>query len=240
VKQTWTSNKRILLPATGGAAGHAAPCPRAPVACWEFFSMRYRKKERSQGRARIIVSVNWPWGSQSWWAQTLNLSSIIVPFSAHLRATHIRGLTRRGSANHGKLWTAQIWRILLAFHSLHHALPCHAPPWPVGLRVQTVKLARPAQRTHYRGHGSASPRISVGWLGEEVPTLSLHPLSCHFPRISVPTHIRGNISWQMLRGAANRGTTCSKGILVLSYELNRQRNNRINGCNCRGIAVMFV
>jgi hypothetical protein len=25
-----------------------------------------------------------------------------------------------------------------------------------------------------------------------------------------------------------------------SYELNRQRNNRINGCNCRGIAVMFV
>jgi hypothetical protein len=27
---------------------------------------------------------------------------------------------------------------------------------------------------------------------------------------------------------------------LLSYELNRQRNNRINGCNCRGIAVMFV
>jgi hypothetical protein len=25
-----------------------------------------------------------------------------------------------------------------------------------------------------------------------------------------------------------------------SYELNRQRNNRINGCNCRGIVVMFV
>jgi hypothetical protein len=25
-----------------------------------------------------------------------------------------------------------------------------------------------------------------------------------------------------------------------SHELNRQRNNRINGCNCRGIAVMFV
>jgi len=25
-----------------------------------------------------------------------------------------------------------------------------------------------------------------------------------------------------------------------SYELNRQRNNRINECNCRGIAVMFV
>jgi hypothetical protein len=29
-------------------------------------------------------------------------------------------------------------------------------------------------------------------------------------------------------------------ILLSSYELNRQRNNRINGCNCRGIAVMFV
>jgi hypothetical protein len=28
--------------------------------------------------------------------------------------------------------------------------------------------------------------------------------------------------------------------LLSSYELNRQRNNRINGCNCRGIAVMFV
>jgi hypothetical protein len=27
---------------------------------------------------------------------------------------------------------------------------------------------------------------------------------------------------------------------LLSYELNRQRNNRINGCNCRGVAVMFV
>ena len=27
---------------------------------------------------------------------------------------------------------------------------------------------------------------------------------------------------------------------VLSYELNRQRNNRINGCNCRGIALMCV
>jgi hypothetical protein len=27
---------------------------------------------------------------------------------------------------------------------------------------------------------------------------------------------------------------------VSSYELNRQRNNRINGCNCRGIAVMCV
>jgi hypothetical protein len=25
-----------------------------------------------------------------------------------------------------------------------------------------------------------------------------------------------------------------------SYELNRQRNNRINECNCRGIAVMYV
>jgi hypothetical protein len=27
---------------------------------------------------------------------------------------------------------------------------------------------------------------------------------------------------------------------LLSYKLNRQRNNRINGCNCRGIAVMCV
>ena len=27
---------------------------------------------------------------------------------------------------------------------------------------------------------------------------------------------------------------------MLSYELNRQRNNRTNGCNCRGIAVMCV
>ena len=27
---------------------------------------------------------------------------------------------------------------------------------------------------------------------------------------------------------------------VSSYELNRQRNNRINECNCRGIAVMCV
>ena len=27
---------------------------------------------------------------------------------------------------------------------------------------------------------------------------------------------------------------------VSSYELNRQRNNRINGCNCKGIAVMCV
>ena len=25
------------------------------------------------------------------------------------------------------------------------------------------------------------------------------------------------------------------GNPVLSYELNRQRNNRINGCNCRGM-----
>jgi hypothetical protein len=30
------------------------------------------------------------------------------------------------------------------------------------------------------------------------------------------------------------------GSGVSSYELNRQRNNRINGCNCRGIAVMCV
>jgi hypothetical protein len=29
-------------------------------------------------------------------------------------------------------------------------------------------------------------------------------------------------------------------LLVLSYELNRQRNDCINGCNCRGIAVMCV
>ena len=28
--------------------------------------------------------------------------------------------------------------------------------------------------------------------------------------------------------------------MVSSYELNRQRNNRINGCNCRGIVVMLV
>jgi hypothetical protein len=33
---------------------------------------------------------------------------------------------------------------------------------------------------------------------------------------------------------------CGRPFLVLSYELNRQRNNRINGCNCRGIAVMCV
>jgi len=30
------------------------------------------------------------------------------------------------------------------------------------------------------------------------------------------------------------------GIPLSSYELNRQRNNRINECNYRGIAVMFV
>ena len=29
-------------------------------------------------------------------------------------------------------------------------------------------------------------------------------------------------------------------VVVSSYELNRQRNNRINECNCRGIAVMCV
>jgi hypothetical protein len=38
-------------------------------------------------------------------------------------------------------------------------------------------------------------------------------------------------------GEAESGCT---GLVVLSYELNRQRNNRINGCNCRGIAVMCV
>jgi len=32
----------------------------------------------------------------------------------------------------------------------------------------------------------------------------------------------------------------SRWTQLSSYELNRQRNNRINGCNCRGIAVMFV
>jgi len=35
-------------------------------------------------------------------------------------------------------------------------------------------------------------------------------------------------------------TTLAVDIPVSSYELNRQRNNRINGCNCRGIVVMFV
>jgi hypothetical protein len=32
----------------------------------------------------------------------------------------------------------------------------------------------------------------------------------------------------------------AEAAIVSSYKLNRQRNNRINGCNCRGIAVMFV
>ena len=31
-----------------------------------------------------------------------------------------------------------------------------------------------------------------------------------------------------------------RSSIVSSYELNRQRNNRINECNCRGIAVMCV
>ena len=38
--------------------------------------------------------------------------------------------------------------------------------------------------------------------------------------------------------------TLTAGVKVssklLSYELNRQRNNRTNECNCRGIAVMCV
>jgi hypothetical protein len=41
---------------------------------------------------------------------------------------------------------------------------------------------------------------------------------------------------QEFRSCRMRGRT----MRVSSYELNRQRNNRINGCNCRGIAVMFV
>jgi hypothetical protein len=41
------------------------------------------------------------------------------------------------------------------------------------------------------------------------------------------------------RNGSTKVITSKRGGLS-SYELNRQRNNRINGCNCRGIAVMCV
>jgi hypothetical protein len=45
--------------------------------------------------------------------------------------------------------------------------------------------------------------------------------------------------WSSQRGIPRRNLW--PGWLdMLSYELNWQRNNRINGCNCRGIAVMCV
>jgi len=40
--------------------------------------------------------------------------------------------------------------------------------------------------------------------------------------------------------AFDSGLITCRAHNLSSYELNRQRNNRINGCNCRGIAVMFV
>jgi hypothetical protein len=42
------------------------------------------------------------------------------------------------------------------------------------------------------------------------------------------------------RSVENWRILVNRASLLLSYELNQQRNNPINGCNCRGIAVRCV
>ena len=46
------------------------------------------------------------------------------------------------------------------------------------------------------------------------------------------------VELQIIGGAEDLDNRGELGLS--SYELNRQRNNRINECNCRGIAVMCV